>query len=145
VIITYAFSQPVLVKLLNTKFVGEWKYLHKACFDILEQRANRALLKLALQLRLIDDEEKLSDYFRSIKEATGRANSHGTVIKKRKNGTEADLYFRDVTNKILHSSGIDWKFDDPDNPVIICHSREPDQWVRAEIQVLCLAALVGGL
>jgi hypothetical protein len=142
VIMTYAFSEPVLARLLNSRFHGEWKYLCKVCFEISGQRANRALLELALQLRLIDAKENLSTYFTLIIEATGRAPSHGKIIKK--DGTEVDLSFREITNKILHSSGIEWEFDDPDNPVIICYLDEPSQWVRAEIQVLCLAALVGG-
>ena len=137
VIITFAFSRPALVKCLNDRFKGEWKYLWKASYEIPEQRANRALLELALQLRLIDDKEKLSPYFKATNQ-----HSLGTITKQDNEAEE--LHFRDLTNKILHSSGIEWGFDDPDNPVIICHSDEPEHWVRAEIPVLQLAALCGG-
>jgi hypothetical protein len=139
VIMTFAFSRPVLVKYLNEHFHGTWNYLWKACYEIPEQRANRALLELALQLRLIDDKEKLSAYFKEEQPL----RPFGKILKQ--GGTEADLHFRDVTNKILHSSGIEWGFDHPDNPIIICHSDEPHQWVRAEIQIRRLAALCGML
>jgi hypothetical protein len=36
-----------------------------------EQRANRALLELALQLRLIDDRVHLSEYFKTTDEHSG--------------------------------------------------------------------------
>jgi hypothetical protein len=137
VIMTFAFSRPVLVKCLNDRFKGEWKYLWKACYEISEQRANRALLELALQLRLIDDKENLSSYFKQ----TNR-QPLGRIIKKE--GVDEELHFRDLTNRILHSSGIEWSFDDPDNPVLICHSDEPERWVKAEIPLLNLAALCGG-
>jgi hypothetical protein len=61
VLMTYAFSQPVLNKVLNDRFLGEWKYLYKACFEISEQRANLALLELATQFRLLDSNENISN------------------------------------------------------------------------------------
>jgi hypothetical protein len=138
VVVTFAFSRPVLVKCFTDRFQGEWKYLWKACYDIPEQRVNRALLELALQLRLIDDREHLTEYFKT----TDEHQRVGKIIKQ--DGTEDKLRFRDLTNKILHSSVIEWGFDDPDNPVIICHSDEPGRWVKAEIPVLRLAALCAG-
>jgi hypothetical protein len=62
VIMTYAFSMPKLFKWVN-RFEGEWKYLHKACFEISEQRANIALLEFATQLRLLDNYYPLPEYF----------------------------------------------------------------------------------
>jgi hypothetical protein len=59
--------------------------------------------------------------------------------------TEEDLHFRDMTNKIMHSSAIEWKFSDPDQPIIICHSDNCEHWIRAEIRISALAALCGGL
>src|SRR5262249_2970490 len=96
VVMTFAFSRPALEKFLNKRFAGPWKYLWKACYVIPEERANRALLELALQLRLIDDKEEVGDYFRQ----TGRAPL-GKVVKH--DAPEEDLHFRDLTNKILHS------------------------------------------
>jgi hypothetical protein len=67
----------------------------------------------------------------------------GQVIKQ--DALEEPLYFRDMTNKIMHSSAIEWQLSDSDNPIIICHSPDPPRWLRAEIQLLHLAAHCGGL
>src|SRR5215467_9636167 len=134
VVMTFAFSRPALVKCLSERFHGRWEYLWKACYEISEQRANRALLELALQLRLIDYEQQVSDYCRETER-----HPFGKVVKQ--DGTEENLHYRDLTNKILHSSGIEWTFADPDNPVIVCHSDKLARWVRAEIPVLHLASL----
>src|SRR6266436_3679286 len=64
VIMSYAFSTPVLSRWVSKHFTGEWKYLHKALFEMPVTRANLALLELATQLRLLDDHEKLSDYYK---------------------------------------------------------------------------------
>jgi len=32
ILMMYAYSQPALARLLDTKFKGEWKYLNKALF-----------------------------------------------------------------------------------------------------------------
>ncbi len=136
VLMMFVFSRPALEKFCTDRFLGNWKYLWKACFDIPEERANRALLELALQLRFIDDKEDVSEYFKE-------TNAHplGRVVKQ--DSTE-DLYFRDLTNKILHSSGIEWALDDPGNPVIIiCHSNDPARWLKAEIPIFYLAGLCG--
>ena len=137
VIMSFAFSTPVLSKWLHDHFAGEWKYLDKVCFEISEQRANLALLQLATQLRLLDDHHKLTDWFKGTKRPP-----FGKVIKQ--DGTEDDLHFRDMTNKIMHSSAIEWKFSDPDQPIIICHSDNPEHWIRAEIRISALVALCGG-
>jgi hypothetical protein len=136
IVMMFAFSRPALEKFCADRFAGNWKYLWKACFDLPEERANRALLELALQLRFIDDKEHVSDYFK-------QTNAHplGKVIKQ--DSTEENLYFRDLTNKILHSSGIEWSFLDAANPAIVCQSDEPARWVRAEIQLFHLAGLCG--
>src|SRR6516165_7232109 len=61
VIMGYAFSTPVLSKWVKDNFVGEWKYLHKALFEMPVERANLALLELATQLRRLDNHHNLSD------------------------------------------------------------------------------------
>jgi hypothetical protein len=94
-------------------------------------------LSLPCSCGLSNDKENLSSYFKQ----TNR-QPLGRIIKKE--GVDEELHFRDLTNKILHSSGIEWSFDDPDNPVLICHSDEPERWVKAEIPLLNLAALCGG-
>src|SRR5205807_4827729 len=127
IVITFAFSRSVLTEWVGTRFEGEWKYLRKFCFDISEARANRAILEFATQLRILDDKEALSEYLRETK----HQSNFGKVIKP--DGTEGALYLRDLTNKILHSSGIDWNVTDRDNPMLICHSADPSRWQRAEV------------
>jgi len=134
----YAFSTPVLSKWVRENFRGEWKYLHKALFEIPVERANFALLEFATQFRLLDDRHKISDYFKQTKYPP-----FGKVTKQ--DGTEEPLYFRDMTNKIMHSSAIEWELSDPDNPIIICHSPDPPRWLRVEIQISHLAFYCGGL
>jgi len=84
----YAFSTPVLSKWVRDHFSGEWKYLHKALFEMPVERANLALLEFATQFRLLDDLHKISDYFKK----TDRPPL-GKVIKQ--DGTEEPLYFRE--------------------------------------------------
>ena len=136
VIMAYAFSTPVLSRWVSKRFKGEWKYLHKALFEMPVSRANLALLELATQLRLLDDHEKLSDYYRQVGHG-----SLGNVVKQ--DGIEEPLYFRDMINKVVHSSTIEWKLSDPDNPIVICHSPDPPRWLRAQIQLSRLAGYCG--
>jgi hypothetical protein len=138
VIMSYAFSTPVLAKWVDRHFSGEWKYLNKSLFDMPMERVNLALLEFATQFRLLDNHHNISDYFRQ----TNRPPL-GKVIKQ--DESEEPLYFRDMTNKIVHSSAIEWKFSDPDDPIIVCYSDDPDHWLRAEIKISHLAFLCGGL
>jgi hypothetical protein len=62
----YAYSHQPLAHLIENNFVGEWKYLCKALFDISEEKANRAIVELAVLLRILDDEEGITDYHKMI-------------------------------------------------------------------------------
>ena len=135
---SYAFATPVMAKWVDDRFRGEWKYLRKACFEMPVVEVDLALLELATQLRALDDHHKLSDYFKQ----TGHAG-FGKVFKD--DGSEEQLYRRDMTNKIMHSSSIEWRLSDPNNPIIICHSPDPKRWVKAEIELFLLAGFMGGL
>jgi hypothetical protein len=48
------------------KFAAEWKYLRKALFDIADEKAAKACLELALFLRLVDDGQDISGYYKQI-------------------------------------------------------------------------------
>jgi hypothetical protein len=133
VIMTYAFATPALTKWME-RFKGEWKYLGKACFEIPRKNVNLALLELATRLRMLDNHEKFPSYWEL---------DFGKVIKQ--DGTEDKLYFRDMTNKILHSSAIEWCFADQDDPIIICHSDDPARWIKAEIKISSLAVYCGNI
>jgi hypothetical protein len=135
IVMTFAFSRPALKELIVNKFHGEWKYLSKACFEMPEARANRALLELAILLRLIDDHEKTPDYIK-------KSSRCGKLI--REGGRETKLDFRGASSKIVHAAEVEWQFPEPDRPTIICRPYPPEQW-RAEIDVRGLAAFCGGI
>jgi hypothetical protein len=59
-------------------------------------------------------------------------------------GTRTDLHFRDMTNKIMHSTKFDWRLGG-DDPKIVVHSDDPHRWRCAEMNVIDLMALIGGL
>jgi hypothetical protein len=95
-------------------------------------------LELATQLRLLDDHEDIASYLRE-----ENHRGFGKVVNQA--GIEETLYLRDMTNKIMHSASIEWKLDDPDNPVVVCHSDDLNRWLRAEIELRRLAGFVGML
>jgi hypothetical protein len=63
VIMSYAFSTPVLGRWVTEHFDGEWKYLSIALFERPQVRANLALMELATQLRMLDNHEKIPEYW----------------------------------------------------------------------------------
>ena len=126
------------MKMRESKFLGNWKYLDKALFEISEQRAAKACIELATFMRLLDDREQVSDYLR-----TQKAPSLGRVVKQGQ--PDEELYLRDLTNKIVHASNFEWDFSDLEAPKLICVSQKPERWGRAEINVVTLAAICGQL
>lgn len=137
VIMTFAFSRKPLERYIE-RFAGEWPYLRKALFEIAEQKAEKACLELALFLRLVDDEQKISGYY---KQTGGR--EFGRLFLK--NGEIEKLQLRDVCNKIIHASGLTWTFPDESDPMLICHSQDQEKWARAEVDLFALAGFCGEL
>lgn len=120
VVMTFAFSRNALEKFIDTKFRGEWKYLYKALFTVSEQRAAKAFIEMASFIRLLDDQEDISGYLKQ----TG-GHGFGQVIKEGK--PDEVLYLRDFTNKIMHAANFEWDFTDPENPILICISNQPER------------------
>jgi len=120
------------------KFAGEWEYLRKALFEIAEQKAEKACLELALFLRLVDDEQDISGYYKQ----TGGRNFGRLFLK---NGQVDDLQLRDMCNKIIHAKGLSWAFSDEGEPMLICHSQDQEKWVRAEVDLFALSGFCGEL
>jgi hypothetical protein len=141
VLMSFVYSRKPLSEMVEGKFVGEWKYLNKVLFEIPEAHAEKACLELALFLRILDDEEKLSEYHRS----TQNVPDCGRLIMK--DGVEKVLTFREAGNKIIHASRLEW--DLGNEPHLICHARPEDAerwgWVRARVSVVALAAVCGQL
>jgi hypothetical protein len=138
IVISFAFGQPVITNLVDSRFKGEWKYLNKTIYERAEIRADRALLEMATQLRVLDDAEKLNAYLSQTKR-----EPLGTVIQG--DGIKTDLHFRDLTNKIMHAEKFEWALSDPNNPKIVCHSNDLARWQKAEIDLVSLMALIGML
>lgn len=139
ILMTFCFSRVALENLLETEFQGEWKYLRKGLFDVSERRAQRACLELAVFMRILDDEEDISEYLRQV----GRDRGFGRLIIR--DGSEQSLRMRDVCNKIIHADGFTWNLEKEGNPVLIVHSRDTERWERAEIDIVSVAAFCGGL
>jgi hypothetical protein len=137
-VVSFAIGQPAVATFAQTHFVGEWKYLNKTIYERAEIRADRALLEMATQLRVLDDEQQLNSYFSQTKRPP-----LGTVVQG--DGSTTDLHFRDMTNKVLHAERFEWASSNAENPKIICHSKDLSRWQKAEIDVAALMALIGGL
>ena len=138
IVMNFCFSRRALEELVATKFKGEWKYLHDMLFSMPEQRATKACIELALFLRMFDDREEISEYLKQ----TSNLNFGRLVIE---NKPDKELNIRDVANKIIHADTLTWDFSVADGPRIVCLAsvKEKEKWVRAEIDVVALAAFFG--
>lgn len=136
IVLSYVFSKPVIAQVIEEKFQGEWKYLNKLVGEHAEKRADRALLEMATQLRILDDMEDLNGYMQARKHA-----AFGFVSQA--DGQKTELHFRDMTNKIVHAAGYEWQLDGV--PSVVCLSRDPARWRYAEIEILSLMTLGGML
>jgi len=93
-VLSFAFGQPAVAKVVNDRFVGEFKYLWKTIDSIAEATANRALKDIGNQLRELDKRYPIPPTL-----------SVGSVIQEDRKKTE--LYPRDLANKIAHSLKFD--------------------------------------
>ena len=138
-IMSFAYSRRPLADLLQKEFVGEWKYLWKAIFEIAEEKANRAVVELALFLRILDDQERITEYD---KRAGGSWSCGRFVLDS---GEVVELPFREFSNKVIHAGTFEWVFEPNDRPALICYARvdEARKWNRAEVDLVDLAGLCG--
>lgn len=139
VVMTFAYSQRPLVGMMERCWEGPDKYVEKALFGLSAARAEKACLELALFLRMVDDDEKISEYF----SATKNAPNCGKLIMKK--GPEKILPFREVSNKVIHAARIEWDLMREPDPVLICHSRDDEKWLRAEVDLVALSFVCGRL
>ena len=137
-VMNFCFARGPLAALFAEKFKGEWKYLQKPLFEISEQRANKAALELAVYIRLLDDRDDISGYLKQTSDW-----SFGKLIIEGK--PDQPLRMRDVANKTIHACTLEWDLSKPGNPILVCISQEKEKWLRAEVDVVTLAAFCGGL
>ena len=134
----FAFGRPAVGSVLNERFKGEWKFLNKVVYEVSERRADRALLEMAVQLRALDD---LNDLNSSFQQQT--LPSLGIVVQG--DGSQTELYFRDMMNKIIHAGGFSWELADVKAPTIVCLSNDGTRWKEAHINLVTLMMYLGGL
>jgi hypothetical protein len=139
IIVDFCFSRGSIDEVMAS-FLGEWKYLRKTVYEISEARAEKAILEPALFLRMLDDRERISSYLNQ----TQSNIRYGLPIVEGEPDQQLKK-MRDVANKIIHASHFEWSFSDPKKPVLICHGQQTERWVRAEIDVVAVAALCGQL
>jgi hypothetical protein len=137
IVMSFVFAKPQMAALLGTKFHGEWEYLHKSIYELAEVRADRALLEMATQLRVLDDQQGLSAIYQRRKEPP-----LGLVVQG--DGRATPLHFRDATNKIMHAALFEWDLN-PAEPRVICLPHDAERWKHAEITLLHWMGLIGGL
>jgi len=87
---------------------------------------------------MLDDEEKISDYH-----AQTNVPDCGRLILK--DNSVKGLTFREVANKVIHCSRLEWSFPEKAEPILICHTREEEKWLRAEVNIVAVAAVCGQL
>jgi hypothetical protein len=138
IVLSFAFGQPTIAKIMSQKFAGEWNYLHKSVYENAEIRADRALMEMATQLRVLDEAEELNEAFKREQHAP-----FGIVVQP--DGTQTEMHLRDLTDKIIKAERFEWRLCDSSCPKIIVSSNEPERWQHAEISVMALIRLVGSL
>lgn len=140
-LMAYVYSRAPLDQLVRDRFAGEWKYLHRALFELPEQRATRALIELALYIRLIDDDEdRIGSQLRS-------GQAYGEIT--RKDGSRIPLSYRDVANKIIHAARYEWSIGANGDPTIVCCPSQDQagrgyDWSSATINLVALGSICGG-
>ena len=139
IVMCYAYSQSSLQKMVEENFQGEWKYLNKALFEISAERAEKACLELALFLRTVDEEKNISDYHK----ATKNIPNCGKIIMK--DGSEKVLTFREFANKVIHASRFEWDVFKDSDPKLVCHTRDKEKWLCAEVDLVALSSVCGQL
>jgi hypothetical protein len=135
----FAYSRKPLQQLVQDKYLGEWKYLNKALFEISEEKATRALLELGLYIRVIDDDERFTNF-------RGEA-VYGELVDA--DGFKTPLRARDVANKIIHAERYDWSHCSDPDPMFVCIASKDQltrfKWASASISLVALGSICGSL
>ena len=140
ILMTYALSRTATASFMD-QLTGDQKHLRFALYDLAEERANRALLELALYVRLVDDDEEqqLSEFYKE----------HGFGEVEKSDGTRQVLTLRALANKVIHAERHEWLVEDAYDPVVRCYASKDQAsrfgWMSATIHFLPLAAFCGML
>jgi hypothetical protein len=136
IVMTYAFSQKVLATYYKEKVRGRSKALERAFFELPELRATRAVIELAVMFRALDDAQDIASCIKG---------DFGQLYDR--DGKTVPLPIREVMNKIIHAESIQWVFNDPNNPLMVCNA-PPEQverfkWTKAEVPLKMFAFAFG--
>lgn len=121
-------------EVMRRRFESTSSPLDFILFELAEEKADRAFLELGTLLRALDDAEDLSGVL-----SRQGDQPYGIIVKA--DEVKEDLYFRDMTNKILHAGGFLWQYNEEEGPAIVCVGNDPDRWVEARIKLNRLLAL----
>lgn len=129
-VLTYALSDHMLEGIIAQHFKRDpLPYLQKSRGQIATLKAERALLEMATQLRILDNELDLTSF--------EKTKSLGQLLMK--DGQTEELSLREMTNKIIHSAEFRWRFD-PQAPKAVCYANDKEiekyDWVTAEIDLI---------
>ena len=86
----------------------------------------------------LGDEQGISKY------VEGRTNFEFGQLHFR-DGRKEQLKLREVANKIIHAAGFAWDISSAQGPLLICHGRDSEKWIRADVDIVNLAAVCGNL
>lgn len=144
VIVTYAFSAGNLEE-IREKFIGRWRYLEKFIFEIPEEKANRAIIEMALLIRMLNEQEqsKEKEDANSDNDIERYINEIDMGILFISNDKKEKLNLREFSNKIIHSGKLEWDFEEKDNPKLVSFSRNGYGWHKAEISIVKLMGYCG--
>jgi hypothetical protein len=139
-VLFFSMGRPVIEQRLGAVFEEGHIYdpLRNKIGIEAERRADRALLQMATQLRLFDDNEGLNEILKGLK-----PQPLGTVVQG--DGKVTELFMRDMTNKVMHGAGFQWHLENADDPSVVCVSADEERWKSAEIKLLAVAAFVNRL
>jgi hypothetical protein len=132
-VITFAFSQKPIRRLIDEKFKGYWEYLEDFAFGVPERNATRACLEIAVLLRLIEEPPAYRKW------------SFGVIYGT--DGNTKPLSLKELTNKIIHADELSWDLSDEKAPKLLCIApdaqKEKHKWTKAEVDIVTLAAHCG--
>ena len=146
-VMTFAFSQAPIKRMIQEKFKGYAERLEDFSFEVPRRNATRACLEIAVLFRLIDEqykgpevhaatwtgefeELKIEDRRQPIPLGSRRLSDHLKQVNPdllssfgevaRTDGTTELLTLRELTNKIIHAAELSWDLSDEQAPKLIC-------------------------
>jgi len=151
IVLTYAFSKPALDEYRRWLIGNRWHASDNVLFELPERRATRAIIELAVMFRALDSVDEITKDDYVVGHPYVVYHDTGYVYGKLYDldGATKPLPLHEVPNKIIHAKSIKWSFDNPREPLIICHAAEAEHarfdWTCAEVFVNAFAAVCAAL